>query len=260
MSKKRLLLFFSFVIVSIVLMTYQANRGISNPLRLLSYPVNKANSAVNSVCSTITGSFRKIRLRDEENRKLKAELDALLLERQKYKDEIAENARLRELFSLKEKERRYVAVARVIARGSDRLANTIVIDKGRRDGIEKDMAVITAKGLVGKILSSADSYSSVLLIKDINFSAAVRLYDSRTEGVISGTGLRTCVMKYVSHESEAKENETVLTSGLDSLFPADLPVGSITKITKKGAGLFQNIEVTPFQDSSKLEEVMIIKR
>ena len=72
---------------------------------------------------------------------------------------------------------------------------------------------------------------------------------ARTEGIISGTGSKTCILKYVSHEYEVKANEMALTSGLDSLFPEDIPVGSVTRITKKGAGLFQNIEVTPFQDT-----------
>lgn len=260
MPKKRLLLFFSLIIVSFILMTYQSNKGAFNPLRLISYPINIANNAIHSISLTIKDSFKKIRLRDEENRKLREELNNLLIEQQRYKDAVLENARLRELLSLKEKERRYVAAARIIARGNDRWANTLVIDKGRRDGIEKDMAVITVRGLVGKILSSSDSYSSILLINDINFSAAVRLHESRTEGIISGTGSKTCILKYISHEYKIKENEMILTSGLDSLFPADIPVGSVTRITRKGAGLFQNIEVTPFQDTTKLEEVVIVRR
>lgn len=260
MPKKRLLLFFSLIIVSFILMTYQSNRGAFNPLRFFSYPVNIANNAIHSISLTIKDSFKKIRLRDEENRKLRGELNNLLMEQQKYKDAVLENARLRELLSLKEKEKRYVAAARIIARGNDRWANTLVIDKGRRDGIEKDMAVITVRGLVGKILSSSDSYSSILLINDINFSAAARLHESRTEGIISGTGSKTCILKYVSHGYEIKENEMILTSGLDSLFPADIPVGFVTRITRKGAGLFQSIEVTPFQDTTKLEEVVIVRR
>ncbi len=260
MPRKRLLLFFSLVIVSFILMTYQSNRKISNPLRLLKYPVNAANNTIHAMCSSIKGSFKKMRLRDEENRRLREENDNLLMERQRYRDAALENARLRDLLSLKEKEKKYITAARVIARGNERWANTLVIDKGSRDGIEKDMAVITPRGLVGKILSSSDSYSSVLLINDINFSAAIRLHESRTEGIISGTGSKTCILKYVSHEYEVKANEMVLTSGLDSLFPEDIPVGSVTKITKKGAGLFQNIEVTPFQDTKTLEEVVIARR
>ncbi|MBI4689263.1 MAG: rod shape-determining protein MreC [Nitrospirae bacterium] len=260
MPKKRLLLFFSLIIVSVALMTYQSNKGAINPLRLFGYPVNAANDVIHSLSSSVKEYFKKIQLRDKENRRLREEINGLLMEQQKYKEVLLENTRLRELLSLKENERRYVTAANVIARGNDRWANTIVIDRGRRDGIEKDMAAITPRGLVGKVLSSTDSYSYILLLNDINFSAAVRLQDSRTEGIVSGTGLRTCVLRYVSHEYEVKKNEMVLTSGLDSLFPADIPVGSVTKIIKKGAGLFQNIYITPFQDSTRLEEVVIVGR
>ncbi|MDP1759519.1 MAG: rod shape-determining protein MreC, partial [Thermodesulfovibrionales bacterium] len=137
------MLFFSLIIVSFILMTYQSNRGLPNPLRLINYPVNIANDAINSICSKIKGSFRKIQLRDEENRRLKLELDNLLMERHKYKEAVLENARLGELLALKEKEKKYVTAARVISRGNDQWTNTLVINKGRHDGVEKDMTVIT---------------------------------------------------------------------------------------------------------------------
>src|SRR4030066_766369 len=103
MPKKRFLLFFSLIIVSFILMTYQINVGFSNPLHLINYPVNIANDAINSICSKINGAFKKIQLRDEENRRLKLELDKLLMEQHKYKEAILENARLGELLALKEK-------------------------------------------------------------------------------------------------------------------------------------------------------------
>jgi rod shape-determining protein MreC len=260
MPKKRLLLFFSLIILSLILMTYQTKKGAINPIRIFSYPINIVNDSISSVCSSIKGIFGKIRSSNEENKRLKEELNKLLIDRNKYKETLFENERLRELLSLKEKEGRYITAARIIARGSERWSNTLVIDKGKKDGIEKDMAIATARGLVGKVLSATDSYSNILLINDVNFSAAVRLQESRTEGIISGTGSSICVLKYVAHEYEVKDNEAVLTSGLDSLFPADIPVGIVTMVSKKGGGSFQNIEVTPFQDTKRLEEVAIIRR
>ena len=73
------------------------------------------------------------------------------MERHKYKEAMFENARLGELLALKEKEKKYVTAARVISRGNDQWTNTLVINKGRHDGVEKDMTVITGKGLVGKV-------------------------------------------------------------------------------------------------------------
>ena len=121
------------------------------------------------------------------------------------------------------------------------------------------MSAITPKGFAGKIFNVTGSYSKLLLLTDINFSAAVRLQESRREGVISGTGSRKTILKYIPFEDEIKAGDIVITSGLDQLFQPGIPVGFISRIDKQGAGHFQYIEVTPYVDDSKMEEVLIIK-
>ncbi len=259
MPKKRLLLLL-FIILSLGLMTYQSKKDHLLPLRFLNNTLNGFHAIVNSVKDSVTSPFKKMLIREEENTRLKAELNRLREEQQKYQEALLENRRLRELLSLKEKDHGYVTAARVIARGADQWSNTFVLDKGLSDGVTKDMTAITPKGLIGKISGVSNSYSYLLLLTDLNFSAAVRLQESRREGIISGMGLRKCQLKYIPPEEEVKIGNIVITSGLDSLFPQGIPVGYISKVDKKGAGLFQNIEVTPFEDNSKVEEVAIIKR
>jgi len=259
MPKKRLLLLL-FIILSLGLMTYQSKKEHLLPLRFLNNTLNGFHAIVNSVKDSVTSPFKKMLIREEENTRLKAELNRLLEEQQKYQEALLENRRLRELLSLKEKDHRYVTASRVIARGADQWSNTFVLDKGLSDGVTKDMTAITPKGLIGKISGVYSSYSYLLLLTDLNFSAAVRLQESRREGIISGMGLRKCQLKYIPLEEEVKVGNIIITSGLDSLFPQGIPVGYISKVDKKGAGLFQNIEVTPFEDNSKVEEVAIIKR
>jgi len=259
MPKKKLLLFL-FIVISIALMTYQSRREHFLPFRFLNNVLNGSYAIANSVKDFVLSPFKVILIREEENRRLKAELNKLLSEQQKYQEALLENKRLRELLSLKEKEYRYVTAARVISRGSDQWSNTLVLDKGLADGVTKDMTAITSKGLVGKISWVSNSYSSLLLLTDINFSAAVRLQESRKEGIISGTGLRKCQLKYIPYEEEVKVGDVLITSGLDSLFPKGIPVGYISRIDKKGIGLFQSIEVTPFVDNTKIEEIAIIKK
>lgn len=122
------------------------------------------------------------------------------------------------------------------------------------------MTAITPKGLAGKVASAADSFAYLLLLNDINFSASVRLQGSRAEGVLSGTGSRSCILKYVPFEETVKTGDIVITSGLDMLFPPGIPVGYVTKVdSKTGGGYFQYIEVLPFQDTTKIEEVAIVK-
>ncbi len=122
------------------------------------------------------------------------------------------------------------------------------------------MTAITSRGLVGKISNVSGSYSSLLLITDINFSSAARLQKSRAEGVLSGTGFQKCKLKYIPHEEHVETGDIVITSGLDKLFPNGIPMGSVSKVNKKGPGLFQDIEVLPFEDTEKTEEIVIIQR
>src|SRR5271169_4870348 len=124
------------------------------------------------------------------------------------------------------------------------------------------MAVMTPQGLVGKVYSVRDSYSDVLLLQDANFSVAVRLQNSRHEGVVSGTGNGNgyCLLKYVPPEENVEKGEVVITAGFDGIFPEGLPVGVVSKVKKEGIEFFQYIEVRPFQASEKVEEVIVLKQ
>jgi rod shape-determining protein MreC len=259
MPKKRLLFFF-FIILSLGLMTYQSKKEHLMPLRFLNNTLTNLHSIVNSLRDTATAPFKRMYIREEENTRLRAELRSLLEEHQKYQEILLENRRLKELLLIKEKEQGYVTTARVITRGTDHWSNTFILDKGDADGVTKDMTAITPKGLVGKIVEVSTSSSSLLLLTDLNLSVTVRLQASRREGILSGTGLGKCQLKYIPLEEEVKEGEAVITSGLDSLFPQGIPVGYVSKVNKKGTGLFQNIEVIPFEDNAEVEEIAIIKR
>lgn len=260
MPSKKTLLFFIAVIFSFVLMTYQSKKGHALSVDFISGPLNHLHAASNSFAEAVKRPFRMIALREKENVELKKKVSALELEREKYHEALLENKRLKELLSLKEDKKKYVVSAKVIARGVDNWTHTLLIDKGAKDGVTKDMTAITPRGLAGKVTSVSDSYSYILLINDINMSSAVRLQGSRVEGVLSGTGSRRCIMKYVPFEEEVKAGDIVITSGLDMLFPPGISVGYVTKADKKiGSGNFQYIEVQPFQDSEKIEEVVIAK-
>lgn len=259
MRGKRILLFL-FALSVLSLMTYQSNRKPMLPFAFLSAPLNVFYSVKDSIERTVRAPFESIFLRGEELKRLTAEIAALRGERQACQEALRENQRLRALLALKEREPRYITSARVIARGTDQWAHTFVLDKGERDGIQKEMTAITDKGLVGKISSVDSSYARLLLLTDINFSAAARLQESRTEGIVSGTGFRTCQLKYIPYDEELREGDVVITSGLDSLFPEGIPIGFISKVSKRETGLFPYVEVTPFNDSSKTEVVIIVQR
>lgn len=259
MPGKRLLLFL-FILISLSVMTYQSNRPPLLPLKFLNSAMNVFYDTKETLQKFISAPFRRMLLREEENSKLRTDLSKLLKEQQAWQEAFRENQKLRALLALKEKGQHYVTAARVVARGTDQWSNTFILDKGLTDGIRKDMVAVTDNGLVGKIADVSHSYAYLLLLTDINFSVAARLQESRTEGVLSGTGFRTCQLKYIPYDEELKQGAVIVTSGLDSLFPAGIPLGYISKVSKKESGIFQHIEVVPFVDNTKIELVAIIRR
>ncbi len=260
MSKgtKRLLLLISFFLLTFILLNYQykGHTASSNLLKIFTYPYNRVNNFSSSL-------FRKIgdyHAAVEENRRLKQEISNLMIERQQFNEILHENKRLRELLDIKGHNANYVASARVIGRGYDRMLHTLIIDKGSLQGIKKDMAVITPKGLAGKIYSVREHYSEFLVLTDPNFSVAVRLQNSRHEGILSGIGEKYCILKYIPPELAVEKNESVVTSGLDGIMPIGIPVGTVNYLEKEGTGFFQYIQVIPFASPQEIEEVIILKR
>jgi rod shape-determining protein MreC len=260
MHRKNFLLLASLVIISFALMTYQSKRGPFVTDFLLKDLMNISHELTEKTIEAVKRPFRIMTIRDEENRELRILIDELFLERGKYREALLENRRLREILRLIETSDGSIASAAVISRRTDRWANTVTINKGNNEGVLKDMIAVTPHGLAGKVLHASGSYSDLLLVTDINFSVSVRLQESRLEGILSGNGTRTCILKYIPQDAEVKAGDIIITSGLDLLFPKGIPVGYVSTVSEPGAGgSFKYIEVIPFQDDTRMEEVLIIK-
>jgi rod shape-determining protein MreC len=236
--------------------SFRGNRDVTEILQTLSYPYDLLSWSISSV----SAKFSEILNVADENRRLRSELQAATIEKQGFSEIIAENRRLHEMLNLKAQLAPGGTAAQVVGRGYDKFSNTRVIDKGRQNGIVKDMPVITEKGLAGKVFSVRKDFSDILLLTDTNFSVAVRLIGSRQDGVLSGSGGWRCILKYVPVEETVKEGEIVITSGLDGIFPPGIPVGRVIKIQTEGVEFFQYIEVAPFQQASTIEEVLVVGR
>ena len=119
------------------------------------------------------------------------------------------------------------------------------------------MAVMTADGIVGKVLLVYPSVSQVLLISDQSSGVGALLEKTRLQGVLRGTANGEVVLERVMADEQVPVGENVLTSGGDQIFPKGLPVGTVTKVGT-GKELFLNIKIRPAADLSKLEEVMVL--
>jgi rod shape-determining protein MreC len=212
---------------------------------------------VNSVHSVFNNYAFLINVR-RENRQLQEEVSRLRRENNDLRESAQGFERLRNLLLLKERFRLTMITAEVLASSPSAWPRTIVINKGERDGIKKDMPVATWEGLVGRILRASPHTAVVLLIIDRNSAVDAVVQRTRTQGILEGEGGVRCSVRYVARGEDVKIGDTIITSGMEGVFPKGLSLGEVVRIVKKDYGLFQQIEVTPSVHFSRLEEVMVI--
>jgi len=123
--------------------------------------------------------------------------------------------------------------------------------------LKRDMAVITADGVVGKVLLVYPSVSQVLLINDQSSGVGALLEKTRLQGVLRGTANGEIVLERVMSDEQVPVGEAVLTSGGDQIFPKGLPIGTVAKVGT-GKDLFLSIKVKSSANLSKLEEVLVL--
>lgn len=212
----------------------------------------------------------------EENRVLKANLDQYAQVTAKLELVEAENERLRKLLKAEESslQQYQLRFAEVVARSADYWNNVITIDKGIKHGIKKDMAVITAGGLVGRVQTVANFSSTVELLTNIeggNHISAVILgkqvingttVHQQANGVIEEYDSREglLIMRKIPLGHKIEPQQVVLTSGLGGVIPRGLLIGHVVRVQPDDYGLTQSAYIQPSADFSQLNEVMVVER
>ena len=193
-----------------------------------------------------------------ENERLKQENDTLKLENTQLRSKASEADRLAGLLNFRESQIHVPMVgARVIATSPDANSAVVFIDRGQREGVKKNMGVITPDGVVGKVIESFSGTAQVLLVTDRDSGVGAMIEESRIQSPVKGLGEPLLNMSYVSNDDEVKVGERVVTSGMDRIFPRDLPVGTIVEV-KQGSPPFKFIRVRPSAQIEKLEEVIVL--
>jgi rod shape-determining protein MreC len=196
--------------------------------------------------------------KEDENRGLIRKISELEQENNSYAEAVRENERLKKILQLSSERSDYITTAKVIARDPTNWFQTLSINKGKKEGIAKDMVAVASAGPVGRIHRVFDGGAGIILITDVNSSVAVRLQKSRIEGILEGRGDNTCYLKYISKEVNVEAGEKLITSGLDGIYPRGLLIGYVSNVIKEGEEMFQEIEVSPLQNLSSVEEVAIL--
>jgi len=192
-----------------------------------------------------------------ENERLHQENDQLKLQIAQLQSKAAEADRLATLLNFRQSHKDVPMLgARVIGTSANTASQTIYLDRGERDGIKRNMGVITPEGIVGKVIESYSNTSQVLLLTDKESGVGAMLASSRIQSPVGGTGEPFLTMKYVSNDDTVNPGEQVVTSGMDRIFPRDLPVGTVAEI--KPGNPFKQIRVKPSANLERLEEVIVL--
>ncbi len=227
-------------------------------------------SGVNRVSGWISGTVNSI----SELRQLRDQYETAMNKIQSYEgiernyiDLLNENQRLRRQLDFSQRLDRRHTPAQIIARDPENLFNTLAINKGYSDGIKEGMPVIAFQkdlyGLVGKTVKVSAHSSLVKPVFDRSSYIAARLRDSRYQGLISGRGgtQSTVRMEYVKKpaRSEINHGDLVVTSGLGSIYPAEISIGRVRKIYSQEYATSLEIIVEPVIDFTRLEYVFVLK-
>ncbi|RJP94061.1 MAG: rod shape-determining protein MreC [Desulfobacteraceae bacterium] len=193
-----------------------------------------------------------------ENETLKMQLALAESRNNECTETILANQRLRNYVQLKDQSPFTLLAAEVIARDPSPWFKTIIINKGTDDGVAQGCPAIVSEGIAGYVLEATGGYAKVLLIVDQNSSVDALVQKTRARGIAQGMGNGSCRLDYALRQIDVAIGDTVVTSGFDGIYPKGLRIGYVSKVVRRNSGLFQDIEMTPYVDFKKLEEVMII--
>jgi rod shape-determining protein MreC len=185
----------------------------------------------------------------------------LELERQQLLSERGEAERLRRLLGFAESatDRRYLGARVIGVRLGAAGLQILSIDRGSDDGVAKLMPVVTAEGVVGRVLAVGGHSADVLVLTDRNSSIAVRVDRTRARANVRGLGKPDAArLEYALRMEDMIEGDLLVTSGTDGVFPRGLKVGKVTQLERTGHGLFQEARVVPSVDVTRVEEVLVV--
>ncbi len=194
----------------------------------------------------------------EENQHLRGRVESLEREKQRQEEMIAASTRLVKLLDLKKDLDDPVAAAQVIGVDPTGWFRAVIVNKGKLDGVRVDMPVVSAGGVVGRIVSVSPRYAKVLLIIDQNSAVDILVQRSRDRGMVKGIFSDVCRVDYLVSTSDVVVGDALITSGLGGVYPKGLPVGRVTSVGETPGELFKEVLVKPAVDFSRLEEVLIL--
>ena len=257
---------FCFFIIAIgVFLWFLSRRGrttffVDQILLNIAFPFQKALTVTTRKANQVFDHYFYLVNTQKENDALKHRVIALKGETVRLRELEKENRRLRKLLNFRRKIKSPLLPAEIIASSPTPWMDTLVIDKGTKDGIRKGMPVISEKGIVGYVFKTTILVSTVMVVTHYNCRVDAIVQRTRSRGVAGGLLKGRCRIFNVLRSENIEAGDVVVTSGLGNRFPRGLLIGTIQKVERKSYGLFQEAELLPATDFNNLEEVYVLAK
>lgn len=172
-----------------------------------------------------------------------------------------QNEVLREMLKFSSKSDRSLYPVQIVGKELNQVTNSLTIDAGSEEGIKKGMPMVSARGLVGKVILTAPGYSQVMPFFNTLFRVSAKLQKSNAFGIISwnGTSIQQLQLKYVPQTTDVEVGEIVVTSGYSNQFPPNIPIGKVIRTEPQQGKETQTIFVDPFVDLYEIAEGFVVK-
>ncbi|MDR1545449.1 MAG: rod shape-determining protein MreC [Deltaproteobacteria bacterium] len=220
-----------------------------------------AGRLINGLASRVEGVWRGyfglvgLQTENERLRQTLERQSSLIIQ---LAEERAANERLRRLLEFRKSSPRRWRAAKVVAWDPSPWFRSVIIDVGAADGLLDDSAVVSDRGVVGRVVETAPHFAKVLLLTDASSGIDAFVQRTRLNGLLSGRGRDAMSLDYVRKADDVRPGDLVVTSGLDGVFPPGLALGSVALVDKNSLGLFIEAQVRPMVDLGALEEVLVL--
>tara|TARA_B100000315_G_scaffold260206_1_gene319967 strand:+ start:3650 stop:4441 length:792 start_codon:yes stop_codon:yes gene_type:complete len=196
----------------------------------------------------------------EENEELTKSISQLKLLNSTLLSNLYENQQLREMLEYERNSYLELLPSHIIGKSISPLLTSITTDVGSLDGIKKDMAVISADGVIGKSVAVGEKTSIVQIMPDYNFRMSVKLESRNVTGILRWKSGSQFEIWEIPKPTEVNIGERVLTSGYSDIFPENLPVGIVTEVINRREELNKIIIGEGFVDYASLQHVFFVMK
>ena len=194
----------------------------------------------------------------KRNRELEEQLASVNAELINVRELKEENKRLQSLLALKQGSEFKTVAARVIGRDPSHWSLFIMLNRGTKDGVHEDVPLLSAEGLVGKVVSAGPDSSRAILLTDSQSRVSVFNQRTRDVGLIEGTGSPLLKMTFLDRGADIQVGDTIVSSGVGEVYPKGIPIGRVQLVAEDENRLGLSAVVKPFVSFAKLEEILCV--